>query len=67
MPKTSTDKDAALRLIKAHAGRITVELDKRDRVIRGVHADGIASLREIAAAAGVSHQTIQNIIDRGKN
>lgn len=65
MANTSADpKAAGLKLIRAHRDNIDKQIELRDRAIRGIHADGHASLREIADAAGVSHQTVANIIDR---
>ena len=61
---TDTDKHAALEQVRTHRDNIDHETDLRDRAIKNVHDSGLASLREIADAAGVSHQTIANIINR---
>lgn len=46
------------------AARATAALEDRDAAIRRALDQG-ASLRAVAEAAGVTHQTIANIRDRG--
>ena len=43
---------------------LDAEVDHRDALIRSAHADGY-SLRKIAALAGVSHQTVANVVADG--
>lgn len=51
---------AQVRRLAERAAALTAQ---RDDAIRQARAAG-ASLRELAAAAGVSHQTVSNICDR---
>ncbi len=58
-----TEAEVALRSIRGHARRIQEATVSRDRAIRAARAQGVP-LRTIADAADVSHQTVQNILDR---
>lgn len=60
---TTTEADVALRSITGHTRRIAAATEARDRAIRAARDQGV-SLRVIAEAAGVTHQTVQNILDR---
>jgi hypothetical protein len=60
---TVTELSVALRSVRGHAKRLRDAQEARDRAIRAAHRAG-GSLRVIADAAGVAHQTVQNIIDR---
>lgn len=57
---TSLDKIRELR------DNVAIATDEYRRAIVEAHADGY-SLREIAAAVGVTHQTIANMITRTKH
>ena len=61
-PQTK-EREAALNLIRSHRDLIDKKLKLRDRAIRSVHDDGLVSVGDIAEAAGVSDQTVANIID----
>lgn len=60
---TVTDLSVALRSVRGHAKRMRDVEESLHRAIRAAHRAG-GSLRVIADAAGVSHQTVQNILDR---
>ena len=59
----TTEAEVALRSIRGHTRRIQEATVSRDRAIRAARAQGVP-LRTIADAADVSHQTVQNILDR---
>lgn len=63
MATTTTEADVALRSVRGHAKRIAEATESRDRAIRAARTAGVP-LRTIAEAADVSHQTVQNIVDR---
>jgi hypothetical protein len=63
---TKSESEVALRSIAGHAKRIAAATEARDRAIRAARAQGV-SLRTIAEAAGINHQTVQNIIDRARD
>ena len=58
-----TEADVALRSIRGHAKRLAEVNRARDRAIVAARAAGVP-LRTIADAASLSHQTVQNIVDR---
>lgn len=60
---TTTEAEVALRSVKGHAKRIADATEARDRAIVAARTAGVP-LRTIAEAAGTTHQTVQNIIDR---
>ena len=49
------------RTLEATARSIAAAVARRDALIFALHRDGL-SLRQIAALAGVSHQTVATII-----
>ena len=59
----TTELDVALRSIRGHAKRVAEATESRDRAIVAARAAGVP-LRTVAEAAGVTHQTVQNIVDR---
>ena len=62
----STDellRASALRVVAARYS-LDAEGDHRDALIRSAHAEGY-SLRKIAGLAGVSHQTVANVVAAG--
>lgn len=52
-----------LKLVRYAARNADVATSKRDAAIREAHRAG-ASLRDIAAVSGISHMTVQRIIQR---
>jgi len=56
----STTPQTRLRQINQQLVALTHE---RDQLIRGLRAEGF-TLREIAQVAGLSHQTVANILNR---
>ena len=58
-----SEADVALRSIRGHAKRVAEATEARDRAIVAARAAGVP-LRTVAEAAGVTHQTVQNIVDR---
>ena len=62
----STDellRRSALGVVAARYS-LDAEVDHRDALIHSAHAEGY-SLRKIAALAGVSHQTVANVVADG--
>lgn len=53
----------AAQRVKHHAERARRATDARNRAIRDMHAEG-ATLRQIAAAAGITHAGVKRILDR---
>ena len=64
LPPVPLDARLARRLAKL-AGKVETSIAERDEAIAEAVASG-ASLREIAAVAGMSHVTVKNILDRRK-
>jgi len=62
---TSTDDTQThlLKLVRYAARSSGVATSKRDAAMREAHRAG-ASLRDIAAASGMSHMTVKRITDR---
>jgi DNA-directed RNA polymerase specialized sigma24 family protein len=54
---------SAARIVEAREA-LEVATSERDEVIRLARADGL-SLRSIATIAGVSHQTVANVVAAG--
>ena len=54
---------SAARIVEAR-GALESAIIERDEVIRLARADGL-SLRSIATIAGVSHQTVANVVAAG--
>ena len=65
MTTTTDDTTRAnlLKLVRYAAENAQVAETKRDAAVREAHRAG-ASLREIAAASGISHMTVKRIIER---
>ena len=63
MPDRVDTKRHTLRSLERHAEAFELARKQRDRMIVGAREEG-ASLRAIAAAAGVTHQTVANILER---
>lgn len=59
-------EDLVLNAMRVYDARLALALEtqKRDELIRAAHADG-HSLRDIAAIARVSHQTVANVVAAG--
>jgi lambda repressor-like predicted transcriptional regulator len=55
---------STLEELERVAARAAALAASRDKLICDLRAEGV-SLRRIAAAAGVSHQTVKNLADRG--
>ena len=51
------------REVKTWAATVRAAVERRDKAIRDMRAEG-ASLREIAGAAGLSHSAVAKILDR---
>jgi transposase len=58
-----TDQARALRSVRDAARKAERSRVVRDARIVAAHVAG-CSLREVAVAAGVSHQTVKNIVER---
>lgn len=58
-----SEADVALKSVRGHAKRVAEATEARDRAMSAARAAGVP-LRAIAEAAGVTHQTVQNILDR---
>lgn len=67
MTTTTDDTTRAnlLKLVRYAAENAQVAETKRDAAVREAHRAG-ASLREIAAASGISHMTVKRIIERAR-
>ena len=65
MTNTTTDSKQTnlLKLVRYAADNADVASSKRDAAIREAHRSG-SSLRDIAAASGISHMTVKRIIER---
>ena len=65
MTTTTDDTTRAnlLKLVRYAAENAQVAETKRDAAVREAHRAG-ASLREIAAAGGISHMTVKRIVER---
>ena len=63
---TSTVERLVLNARRVYDARLALALEtqQRDELIRAAHADG-HSLRDIAAIAHVSHQTVANVVAAG--
>ena len=53
----------AEREVRRHARRVAQATEARDAAMAAMHAEG-ASLRAIAAAAGLSHQGVKDVLTR---
>ncbi len=65
---TTTDETKRanlLRLVRFAVENAEVASSKRDAAIREAHRAG-ASLRDIAAASGISHMSVKRIIERAE-
>lgn len=60
---TETKHENLLKLVRYASENAHVASTKRDAAIREAHRAG-ASLRELAAASGISHMTIKRIVER---
>jgi DNA-binding NarL/FixJ family response regulator len=63
MAMTDDTRTSLLKLVRYASERAAVSVTKRDAAVREAHRAG-ASLRDIAAESGMSHMTIQRIIQR---
>jgi hypothetical protein len=59
-------EDLVLNARRVYDARLALALEtqQRDELIRGAHSEG-HSLRDIAAIACVSHQTVANVVAAG--